>query len=236
MLSRASFKAELLAYRASMKPPKIPGAKGPDGLGSRNSADLELIERWLDDERVDDIWQKLKKANPNIEARTFIKTTCLARKSARGTVNRTYGADWQSGSRKGRTRGWADELRDVKAQISRRLSLPPSAIDPADVADFLESCAHQVRDYQLLFNLSDHGGLRDRPKFQLSQKDQAGTRVRLLFMQIMGDYFFSTTGKWMDEQVAALTEIAFPGKELDRDDASTARKPRTKAGRGHTAH
>jgi hypothetical protein len=56
--------------------------------------------------------------------------------------------------------------------------------------------------------------------------------VRLLFMQIMGDYFLSLTGKWMDDQVAALTEIAFPGKPLDRDDVIAARKPRTKAERG----
>jgi hypothetical protein len=151
MLSRSSFKAELIAYRASLKPPQKPGDPGPLGLGNRNSADLKLIDRWIGDERADEIWRKLKKGNANIDARVFIKTIFAARRSAQASLNRTYGADWQSGLRKGRVLGWADELSDIKAQIMQRLSAPASAIDPADTADFLESCATRARTYHQLF-------------------------------------------------------------------------------------
>ena len=39
MLSRSSFKADLAAYRANMKPPQKPGARGPLGIGNLNTAD-----------------------------------------------------------------------------------------------------------------------------------------------------------------------------------------------------
>ena len=45
MLSRSTLKAELIAFRDSLKPPQ-PDDKGRL-VGNRNSADLQLLDRWI---------------------------------------------------------------------------------------------------------------------------------------------------------------------------------------------
>jgi len=46
-------------------------------------------------------------------------------------------------------------------------------------------------------------------------------------MQILGEFFTARAGRLFDGEVAVLTEIAFPGRALDRDEVTAARKPTT---------
>ena len=87
MLSRSSFKAELDAYRASMKPYK-PGIAGP----FRNAADLQVIERWINHPDRETIWKTIRRAAPDLQAAEFIKEVFRARREAVSHVNRRYGA------------------------------------------------------------------------------------------------------------------------------------------------
>jgi len=87
MLSRSSFKAELDAYRASMKPYK-PGIAGP----FRNAADLQVIERWINHPDREIIWKTIRRAAPELRPGELIKEVFRARREAVSHVNRRYGA------------------------------------------------------------------------------------------------------------------------------------------------
>jgi hypothetical protein len=236
MLSRTSFKADLRAYRENMKPPAKPGHPGPLGRGNRNTADMQLIERWLADDRVEEVWSTIQRDPPSqalLSSVELIRTVLAARRSAQASVNRVFGTTWK-GKNLG---GWSDELRIIKNKLASELSKPPSKIDPMDVAKILEDTAKDARVlYSLYHDFSDHLGLPGNNKFEMSRKDQSGTRVRKLFMQILGDFLTTRLGRPFDEPVAVLTEIAFPGKPLDRDEVIAARKPTTKARRSRRMH
>jgi hypothetical protein len=224
MLSRSSFKAELVAYRASLRPPKVPGARGPDGLGNRSSATLDLLDRWIAEERTEEVWKKIASID-GLSALDLIRTVIRARYSAQASVNRVYGAKWKGGN----FPGWAGALANLKKRVVAELSKSAAAISPADVVEIFERAADEARDFHaMLFeHFSDHLGLPGRPKFVMSRKDQAGTRVRNLFIQIVGEFLMSKVGQRLNDEVAVLTEIAFPGKALDREHVISARKATT---------
>jgi hypothetical protein len=236
MLSRASLVAELRTYLARMKPPLEPGARDWRGVGNRNTADRELIERWLADDRADDGWRMVCEAaaakNMRIEPELVIKTVLAARRSARATVNRIYGVRHPH-----RLSGWSDRLQELKERITDKLVQGPGKLEPDDVAHFLEEQASALREWgEVNLSFSDHRGLPGRTKFEVSRQDQDGSRARKLFMRIASDFFFSHLNRPLDEVVATLTEVAFPGKQIDVEDVIAARKPTTKSGRTRKSH
>jgi hypothetical protein len=226
MLARSSFKAELVAYRESLKPPKVPGSDGVDGVGNRNRADLELLNRLIADERVEELWKKIKSTS-GLPAQELIRTVLRARCSAQASVNRIYGqklSHWSSAF----IPSWSDALNDLRERTMAELSRPPSVVSALDVAETFDRAANEARLlHKLFFNFSDHLGLPDQSKFSLSRKDQGGTRVRKLFMQIMTEFLTTKAGRPFDHEVGVLTEIAFLGRNLDKEDVTAARKPRT---------
>jgi hypothetical protein len=251
MLSRSSFKAELIVYRSNLKPPRKPGDPGPLGVGNRNSADLQLLAAWIEDPRADDTWRELKKLRPDIDPAAFIKTVLRARRSAQASVNRVYGAEIGSYPKRfaGFNEASAYALQAIKENMKLTIDALPSApLEVADfldgAADFLEEQAQYIRNlHEFYCGYSDHLGLPDGPKFELSRKSmnrkkskpdsrvEAVTRVRRLFMQIMSKWLSTRCGRWMDDEVASLTEIAFPGPQLFASDVASVRKIRTKANR-----
>jgi hypothetical protein len=202
----ASFQQELRAY----PPPKASAAR-------------QLIDRWLDDERADEVWTRLQAARPDAEAASFIKTVIDARRSAQATVNRIFGATWYRGGQRTKIPGFNDEWAVVFPALRKELGSLSPHLGPLSVAAILEDAAQELRDLH-----RRHFGFADHARFELSRKDQRGSRVRRLFMQITGNYFFENFGRPFDNEVAILAGIAFPGgKELDRDDVINARHPTT---------
>jgi hypothetical protein len=206
MLSRSSFKADLAAYRASMKPLQKPGARGPLGIGNLNTTDAQLIERWIDDGRAEEIWSALKKRNPGAEATSFIRSVLAARRSAQATVNRFYRfkAEWAA----------------FFPALKRKIGALSKNLGPLDVAVILDNTAQDLRHMHLWYSCG-------HPKFELSRKDQNGSRRRRLFMQIMGEYFSREYGAPFDDHAATLAKIALADHELHRDHARNARRPTT---------
>ena len=182
MLSRSSFKAELIAYRSNLKPPRKSGDDGPLGVGNRNSADLKLLDNWIEDPRADDIWCELKKRKPDFDPAAFIKTVLRARRSAQASVNRVDGAEIGRGQRypkrfAGINEASAYALQAIKENMKLTIDALPSApLEVADfldgAADFLEEQAQYIRNlHEFYCGYSDHLGLPDGPKFKLSRKN-----------------------------------------------------------------
>jgi hypothetical protein len=46
-------------------------------------------------------------------------------------------------------------------------------------------------------------------------------------VQIVSDYLHRNCGRWFDDEVATLTEIAFPGKQLSSGDVAKLRSSGT---------
>jgi hypothetical protein len=128
MLSPSAFKDELEKYLAGMKPPEKPGDRGPLGIGSRNSADIAHINRWIDDDRREDVWRELAA----IPAPELIKMNLVTRRTAQAKANRIYGVRWGPGERgnamsagpngSGKPRSGSP----VRSDRGRTLSPPPS--------------------------------------------------------------------------------------------------------------
>ena len=208
MLSRASFKGELSAFRAGLYRPRKPGA-----VGNRNSADLELLDRCLADDRAEEIWRALIKRRPDAEPSSFIKTVLAARRSAAATIERRRSFKGQ----------WEFDF----AALKKRLAKLKQSAGPLAIAVVLDDAAARLRDLHAF-----HFGFADHAKFELSRKDQGGSRRRKLFMQTMGDYFSRQFGAPLDDHAATLAEIALADNELHRDHARNVRRPTTARARG----
>jgi hypothetical protein len=217
-----SFKQALDAYVFAREQAGI--TQGAQRDKSFTGADRKLIDRWKTDDRAEKLWKSIKDAAPpdTIQPVEFIETVLKARRSAQASINRMYGT---KGLLPGFNDEWATFVPALKKKLFKTLSQSPPGLGPLEVAAILEQAAEDVRNlHRFYFGYADHLGLPGQEKFELSRKDQDGSRVRRLFVQIVSHYLHERCGRWFDEQVAALTEITFPdGKELDAEDIRKAR-------------
>ena len=201
--------------------------------GARESADRELLDRWLSDPRADEIWGAIREAAEHsgkaASPLEFIQTIIKARRSAQASVNRTYGTSWtKKFGRKVAVPGFNDEWATALPALKKKLAALSTKLGPLEVAGILEEEADFIRLlHRRYFGFADHLKLPDQPHpFPLSRKDQKGSRVRRLFAQIVCHHLQTHYGRWFEGPVATLTEIAFPGKEMDKDDVIKARRQR----------
>jgi hypothetical protein len=223
MLSRSTLKSELEKYRASLKPAR-PDDQGRL-IGNRNSADLQLLDRWIkrcDRENLDEkLWKSLRDL---ITAPELIRLILEGRRKAQATVNQIYGGKWKGPSanevrrirekRQGEERKRVDfgprvpplvqiatdteiaglnkEWRELKKELTGNLSL--ANLDTLERAHYLHAT---YSDLVSQFN--------EEPR----QRDDGGTRLKRLFWDFVGSYLQIRFGKWFDNEIAILTEIAF---------------------------
>jgi len=158
---------------------------------------------------IENLWKTIAGTSiksPAILPPEFIKVVLDARRKAQSRVNRIYGAANAKGRYPARFVGYSDEWN-----LLRRKKLTAEVL----------AAAHDL--YIRAYDTLAHG-------FEISQKDHAGTRVRELFWQIMGSYLQTKFGRWFDDQVATLTEIAFelPEGTVSPTSISDARRQRSK--------
>jgi hypothetical protein len=210
MLSQHTFKDALIAFRERMNPPLRFNDRGMPTLGYRSTADLQLINRWIIDERAEAVWRTLIKQRSSAESAELIKAVLKARRMAGATIAR----------KRIFSREWSEALSSLKKHVAAL----PESLEPLGVAEALHYMAHEMRDLCEFHALDD--GLN--APFPLSRKDQRGSRRRRLFMQIMADYFLREFGTPLDDCVATLAEIALDDPELQHDHARNARRPTTR--------
>jgi hypothetical protein len=212
-----TFRNELTAFLAGRKPPAVPG-----GIGNRNSADTALMKRWLDDDRADEIWTQIKLKAPNLTPTEFIQAVLKARRSAAASVSRIFGASLPRGEKlPGFNAEWLEFLPILKKRIIRQLGFP-SALPPTKAAEILEDAAREIRTLH-----QSYFGFSDQVEFGLSR--ESSNRSRTAFYRIIRDFLQKHCGENLDYVVAVLSEIAFPGKEIDAENVRDAlRSKKTK--------
>jgi hypothetical protein len=203
-----SFLSELTDFRNSRHPPRKPGSSGPDGLGNRNSADMDLLGRWIGEPRAEEVWAKIKHKAPTLLPSEFIQAVLKARRSAGASVTRM--------------RGFNNEFADLRKRIAERLSASQAASSPIEIAAFLEDAAGEVRMLHRTYFGSSY-----QVTFPLKREGSNDGRSRAAFYALMSGYFKKHCGGKHYAEIAVLAEIAFPGKEVDEDDVIDALKVRT---------
>jgi hypothetical protein len=179
----------------------------------RSSAINAHAKRWLKDNRNEEIWRKVSKAaGERLTAGEFIRFVVKARSRAAGLPHILDQA--------GRYRAGilAHHERCIKAALKSRKLLD-------EIADVLENAA---MDFRLFEKLTLHD-LEKYPEGTISRKNQKGSQARRAFCLLLLGFFEQKCKMWMENEVAALLDIALPQRGRDATNISEVRGYRISA-------
>jgi hypothetical protein len=218
----------------------------PKPVGNLNSADTDLLNRWINDPRTEEVWQTIHPHAPGPTSDVLIKKVISARRSAVGSANRMFGVPAE-GHPNPRTRvgppilrgynaEWAalvPELKDRLKRIRDLLRAPPAALDPLEAAGWFEWLEYELTRTAQEFKWVAED-IRTLHRHYLGAHDQVDLprqgshdeRARGAFIEIMIKFFREHTEQNLLEQIVVLAEIAIPGGEPDPE--SIARSQRRK--------
>jgi hypothetical protein len=176
----------------------------------KSSAIRQHLTRWRDDYRAEEVWQKIRANSDSISAEEFIRAVVRARCDAAGLIHRinSYVRD----------RAHAISLHEAKT--AKALASTQSL---SEIADALDGAA---KDFRVIGRAIDRD-LDELPANVITRKDQAGSLTRRMFYLAVGTFLYEKCGRWMDTEVTALADIAFPGTESTIDQVRAARRPTT---------
>ena len=191
-----SFKAVLGAYPSTPHP--------TDGSLPRLSrADLAHLKRWADDERAEEVWDKIDRAankrGISLPPRFFIQEVLGARDIATSIHHRRRYRE--------KYRKYAARMTEVAKML--REPLPSGLLlipTGKELAERLDEAARSYRDYVAVARNEDRG-------LQWTRQSKP-THV---FISLLSKDLKAITAKWLDYEVAVLTEIAFDEPEIDAD-------------------
>jgi hypothetical protein len=198
-----SFKAVLAEY------PRTPHPVD-DSLPYLSSLDLAHLKRWADDERADKVWNTVHQAarsrDIELPAGFFIQEVLGARDIATSINHRQ--------NNRQRYRKYAAQMEEVanvlRKRLPNRLPLMPTG---EELAGRLEEAARTYRDYVAVARNETRGMNWTRESKPLH-----------VFMSLLSNDLKDMSGKWLDDEVAVLTEIAFDKSEIDTDRVIWARR------------
>jgi hypothetical protein len=197
-----SFRAALIAY---------PREKDVNGsLPHLSSADVAHLKRWADDERADEVWKAIesaaKKRGMLIPPRYLIQEVLGARDLVATIRHRRK---YRERYRKHAAR-MVEVAKILREPLPNGLMLMPSG---ADLADRLDQAAQTYRDFV--------AAARNETEGLTSTRQSKSIHV---FMGFLSKDLKEITGKWLDYEVAVLSEIAFDKPEIDSDQVIWARR------------
>jgi hypothetical protein len=177
------------------------------------------LQRWRDDDRAEEVWREINRAAQDngkvLPAVVFIREILGARRVAIAIANR------------GELRDHYRNAGDQMQRIADFLRKPhpygmPNYPRSTALAGMLEEAATYFR--------KQVEPARNVPNvLRLSRQSKPET----IFMSMVGNYLNDITGRWLDEQVAVLADIAFDSPEAIEPEA--ARWARSQRGTGKTS-
>jgi hypothetical protein len=170
----------------------------------RRTMDQQHLHTWMKDFRAQEVWTALKNSRPDINAQEFIRNILRTRRVAVATVNRMalhkfHREQWKKKYRRG-----TSELLASNSKFSWQ-----------EIATELRAIADECDDLHLIGELSRQGESR----LQVSKKDQKGSRAPMLFAQQVSKLLLRLCGRWHDQEVLILAEIAFPKFRWSKNNA-----------------
>jgi hypothetical protein len=224
-----SFKTELARIKAEF-------AQVEPKAGKLDSDDEQHLARWEIDDRAEDVWKTIQinafgpipcGPNPTFEPLDgFIVAVLLARRAA-DNIDNVYR---QQRTRRARYLELAENAERFAKFYKTVLSEPPP----------IPSIAHKKVRLRAEIYESDAKMMRKlagkAPKaLRISREDRKGSRRRVAFMSSISEFISILCGKPLDNVVAILTDIAFPGREATSlEQVRSARRDTTRIERSKT--
>jgi hypothetical protein len=180
----------------------------------RNSADCEHLQRWEDDFRAQEIWDRFKEHNPNASPNELIKPVLKMRREARAWVARiSQTSDWP----KDLHRLYARRAAEV---FARHESLWDAAAQIGILFYEMLETAETVELWRgdMLSGMPPHISRQKK-----TQRDDNWAIHKLCIIKI-SNFWQRQCGRPADAEVAALTEIAFPDVEITAEQVRTVRR------------
>jgi hypothetical protein len=156
--------------------------------------DRALLQRWLDDNRASEVWSAIRAhaeqydgpigADAPIYFIVFILTAKRAADSE-SKANAFVAAE-------------IGEAKELKAEIQGKIARAAKQMPFENAAKFLEYTGKILQGCP--------SASIPKPRVR---SDRGGSRARTYFIRDVSNCVHDITGRWMDEQVAAITEIAF---------------------------
>lgn len=176
----------------------------PDG----NSADRKHLERWEDDSRAQEIWDNFKALSPTTSLKEFIFSVLKARHIVNALPAQISASE-----------DWHKEWQKYFAQSAAEIFAPHRSLTDA--------MARLSTLYQEAVSALHLHKRRLPPELPyISRQNKNNWRVRRLCIDVLSNFWHQQCGRWGDDEVAALTEIAFPGAEITGGQVRTARRSR----------
>ena len=208
-----SFRAALAAY-----------ATTPDSTGTLlhlTKADRKHLERWADDDRTDEIWDSIKCATrqhwlmlPDGFFEWFLIREILGQRSLAESI--------------GNFREQRDLYRRDAAQLQEAANIlrkkAPDGIQRDELARKIEDVADQ---YQTFFAVSWNipGVVKWTHK----------SRPIHIFASSLSNILRDLAGRWLDNEVAVLAQIAFDDTDFDKDQVFWIRRAIERGSASHKA-
>jgi hypothetical protein len=173
------------------------------------SARRDHIDRWIEDPRVQEVWEKLIAVAPDLEAKDFIHFVLMLRQLVAGAVPRKH---------------CVEECNSWRVKYQRELKrLVSSPVSDLELASQLVEVAEGLHVNATILSL-----VTEVQDGDFTRPDKDGSPARKLFELELGRYFQDVCGRWLDWEVAALTEIAFAGEATSEDEIRELRQANAK--------
>ena len=169
--------------------------------------DRNLLQRWLDDDRASEVWSTIRAHSEQhngpigIAAPIYFIIFVLTAKKAAERENELNA----------KAAAMTAELKKLQAKKTSEVDREAKKVPFEKRADVWERAGKRLRLPPLDIS---------RPRVR---SDRNGSRARTYFMREISGYVRDLTGRWLDEQVATITEIAFDKRDIDVDTVRKAR-------------
>jgi hypothetical protein len=154
--------------------------------------DRVLLQRWLDDDRASDVWSAIRAHAAQYEGpigadAPIIVFILIPKRAAdrESMANALIAAQ-------------IAEAKQLKAELQGKIARSAKQMPFEKAAKFLEDTGKMLHGCPL--------AVTSKPRVR---SDRGGSRARTYFIRDVSNFVHDITGRWLDEQVAAITEIAF---------------------------
>jgi hypothetical protein len=157
------------------------------------------------DRRIDEIWKKIVADNPSID------TT-----SGRESFLKELTDPWDYAllaDNAARVRAYRRTLQDEETKIKKALIRSLSKTSGRKLLADLHDAITKLQPFAKFEEIYEGFCRAELYPLVNIRSSRAGSRIRTVFMRTASHLMHRTTGKWHDDEVATLTDIAFPGEE-----------------------
>jgi hypothetical protein len=174
------------------------------------------LKRWANDDRADEAWDKIKYAaqmrGMPLPPKFYIREILSARSTAELIDRRR--------AERPRYRRFAIQMEEIAGFLRER----PSGGGPPPIP-FGDRLARMLKDAVKILQREADVSWTTPGQIRVSRSNR--DRLRVAFTSMVSNDLHRLTGRWLDEEVAVLAEIALNARDITTEQVRWARQPTT---------